>query len=96
MSDMHEAVKRIFKDAGRADLPKKMRRIILRRQNDKCFYCGRKLQSRGYVLDHFIPRSKGGEDEAENRVAACPPCDGKKGARMPTEAERNRLTAMLD
>ena len=93
---MHEAVERIFKDAGRADLSKKVRRAILRRQIDKCFYCGRKFRGRGYVLDHFIPRSKGGDDGIENRVAACPPCDGKKGARMPTEAERQRLYRQLN
>jgi len=37
-------------------------------------------------VDHVIPRARGGEDTWENLVAACLPCNNKKGNRTPDEA----------
>ncbi|MGA0852586.1 MAG: HNH endonuclease, partial [Candidatus Nanopelagicaceae bacterium] len=42
-------------------------------------------------MDHLIPISKGGTDEATNMVAACVKCNSGKRDRMtPTFFERNR------
>lgn len=60
------------------------RKNILRRDNHKCAYCGR--GDLPLTIDHVIPRSRGGDDIWENLVAACLPCNSKKGDRTPDEA----------
>jgi len=55
------------------------RRNILKRDNHKCGYCGR--ADLPLTIDHIIPKSKGGDDSWENLVAACLPCNNKKGDR---------------
>ncbi len=60
------------------------RRNIMRRDGNKCQYCGR-----GGVyltIDHVLPKSRGGKDSWENLVAACIRCNSKKGNRTPEEA----------
>lgn len=47
---------------------------ILRRDNYTCIYCGRL----GAVVDHVIPRSKGGITTKANGVACCTSCNMKK------------------
>ncbi len=59
---------------------------IIDRQNGLCFYCEQRLPA-GIIWDHFVPRRLGGPHHLNNRVAACRPCDGRKGGREPTEAE---------
>ncbi len=60
------------------------RKSILKRDSHKCAYCGRGDLT--LTLDHIIPKAKGGEDTWENLVAACLPCNNKKGDRTPEEA----------
>jgi len=60
------------------------RRNILKRDGHKCAYCGR--GDLPLTIDHVIPKSKGGDDSWENLVAACLPCNNKKGDRTPDEA----------
>jgi len=61
----------------------KYRASVLRRDKYTCVYCGSKER---IGLDHVIPRSKGGSDSPDNLVAACFPCNRKKGARTPEQA----------
>ncbi len=63
------------------------RRNILKRDGHKCAYCGR--GDLPLTIDHVIPKSKGGDDSWENLVAACLPCNNKKGDRTPEEAGMN-------
>ena len=53
------------------------RRNILRRDNHQCQYCG--TRSVPMTIDHINPRKKGGKDSWDNLVAACVPCNTKKG-----------------
>jgi hypothetical protein len=39
--------------------------------------------------DHFYPRSKGGSSSLQNFVASCARCNRAKGARIPSQANRN-------
>ncbi len=48
--------------------------------------CGTKKPAKLLNYDHVIPRCKGGRTVWENIVAACYPCNGKKGSRTPSEA----------
>jgi 5-methylcytosine-specific restriction endonuclease McrA len=59
---------------------------IFEKQDSKCFYCNQHLASihNGH-FDHVIPLSRGGSDNPENLVFACPPCNWSKHARMPDE-----------
>lgn len=65
------------------------RKNILRRDNHRCQYCGRRNVS--LTIDHVIPKVKGGPDTWENLVAACVQCNNKKGNRTPEEAGMSLL-----
>lgn len=62
------------------------RRNILRRDNNRCQYCGSRDR---LTLDHVQPKSRGGPDTWENLVAACVPCNNRKGNHTPEEAGMN-------
>ena len=67
------------------------RRGVLRRDNFMCQYCGRMHPSADLTLDHVLPRSRGGKNTWENVVAACKPCNHRKGNRTPAEAHMRLL-----
>ena len=56
------------------------RKNILKRDNYICQYCNSK--SHFMTIDHIIPKDKGGRDLWENLVAACVPCNTKKGNKL--------------
>jgi len=62
------------------------RRTVLARDHYTCQYCGERVSRANLTLDHVIPRSRGGETGWENVVAACGPCNRRKGDRTPEEA----------
>ena len=51
-----------------------------------CLYCGREFPRSQLTRDHVLPVSKGGRDLWENVVAACFPCNSRKGNRTPQQA----------
>jgi 5-methylcytosine-specific restriction endonuclease McrA len=57
------------------------RRGVLRRDNQRCGYCGGSAST----SDHVLPRSRGGKDSWENLVACCLRCNNEKGDRTPAE-----------
>lgn len=59
------------------------RKNVLRRDAHRCQYCG---DRDSLTIDHVLPRSRGGKDAWENLVAACVPCNNKKGSLTPDEA----------
>jgi 5-methylcytosine-specific restriction endonuclease McrA len=59
------------------------RRNVLRRDGHRCQYCG---SQEALTLDHVVPRSRGGRDAWDNLVAACTPCNNRKGNKTPEEA----------
>ena len=63
----------------------RVRKEVLDRDYWTCHYCGQEANT----VDHVIPISKGGTDEASNMVAACIKCNSGKRDRMtPTFFER--------
>lgn len=60
------------------------KREILRRDDYTCQYCGRK--SHHLTIDHVVPRHMGGRHTWTNLVAACSPCNRRKGGRTPEQA----------
>lgn len=66
------------------------KRNVLARDGHQCQYCG---STEELTVDHVIPRSRrdprhpeGGPTSWENCVAACLPCNLRKGDRTPEEA----------
>jgi 5-methylcytosine-specific restriction endonuclease McrA len=62
------------------------RRNIFYRDRNRCQYCGKAFVQRDLNLDHVVPLSRGGRSEWTNVVAACVPCNSRKGNRFPEEA----------
>jgi 5-methylcytosine-specific restriction endonuclease McrA len=60
------------------------KREILRRDDFTCQYCGRKNHT--LTIDHVVPRRLGGGFSWKNLVAACGPCNRRKGGRTPVQA----------
>jgi len=65
------------------------RREIFARDGHICQYCGK--PSHDLTLDHVVPRHRGGGHTWDNLVAACKPCNHKKGGKMPDEARMRPL-----
>lgn len=57
---------------------RKIRERILIRDDYTCQYCAQPANT----VDHIVPISKGGTDEAHNLLAACSRCNYSKGNRM--------------
>jgi 5-methylcytosine-specific restriction endonuclease McrA len=57
------------------------RRGVLRRDSQRCAYCG----GAANTIDHVLPRSRGGQDTWENLVACCLRCNNAKSDRTPGE-----------
>lgn len=51
-----------------------------------CQYCGDRLPGRELTLDHVVPRCEGGKTSWTNVVAACGPCNRRKGRELPEQA----------
>ncbi len=51
---------------------------ILRRENNKCFYCLREIDTTNYVIEHVVSRPDG-NNSYRNVVAACRHCNNRKG-----------------
>jgi len=62
------------------------RRNIFHRDRSRCQYCGGSFPQRELNLDHVVPLSRGGRSTWSNVVAACVPCNSRKGNRTPEEA----------
>jgi len=58
---------------------------VFLRDRFECQYCATALPAEDLTFDHVIPRSRGGRTNWENVVAACAPCNLRKGKKLPRE-----------
>ena len=74
----------------RTKIGKETRKQIFKKTNGHCLYCMRKLTMnieevsdniRYMTVDHIVPLMRGGTNEFDNLIAACDPCNYKKGNR---------------
>ncbi len=61
---------------------------VFLRDRFTCQYCGAKHD---LTFDHLVPRARGGMTKWENVVAACSPCNLRKGSDMPNIAGMNPM-----
>ncbi len=70
-------------------------------QDKKCLYCGipmindKALATKEvpfYTIDHYIPITKGGGNNAENIVLACGVCNSRKNNKLPEEFKTHMQT----
>ena len=54
-------------------------KMLFRRDQHLCAYCGVKHDYDDLTRDHITPESKGGRDTWMNLVSACRPCNHRKG-----------------
>lgn len=62
--------------------PKWSKNGVLLRDKHTCAFCSGKADT----IDHVKPRAQGGTNRWDNTVAACSPCNNRKGNRTPEEA----------
>lgn len=66
---------------------------VYHRDRFTCQYCGKKFGWGELTYDHLVPRSRGGKTNFWNIVAACKPCNAKKGNLTCDQAGMFPLTA---
>lgn len=59
---------------------KRLRYEVLRRDGFACTYCGCKAPDVELTIDHVLPVSLGGSDDASNLTAACVDCNAGKSS----------------
>ena len=62
------------------------RRNLFGRDKNTCQYCGITKPLAQLSFDHVIPTSRGGKTTWENVVCCCLKCNGRKGDKLPKEA----------
>ena len=57
---------------------KRVRYEVLRRDGNRCRYCGADADESPLTMDHVVPVALGGSDDPSNLVAACKDCNAGK------------------
>ena len=68
--------------ADRKPMSKRLRFEVFKRDRFACVYCGAHPPGVLLEVDHVHPVAEGGQDELDNLVTACQPCNAGKGARL--------------
>lgn len=71
--------------------------FVLQRDNFTCVYCGASAvrASQRLVVDHIIPRSRGGGDRPDNLATCCNACNAGKGSQLLGTTSLSELQEML-
>lgn len=75
----------VKREKAKARLAKKSRWWQQKRNQGICHYCGEKFLPKELTMDHIVPMSRGGTTTPGNVVAACLPCNQKKGVDTPVD-----------
>jgi hypothetical protein len=79
-----------------ARLSAKKKNEVMREDGFACSYCGMKGDGLTLVVDHIIPRIKGGDNADDNLTTACIACNSKKADLSAADfIERHALDALL-
>lgn len=72
-------------------IPSLNNRLLFRRDEHHCLYCGYQYPDALLTRDHIVPRVQGGRDSWSNVVTACQRCNHAKGGRTPEQAQMQLL-----
>ena len=64
---------------------------LFARDRHVCAYCGGHFADEALTREHIVPTSRRGLDSWMNCITACRACNGRKGNRMPEEANMTLL-----
>lgn len=56
------------------------RKTVFNKYIGRCAYCGLKLESEHFQVDHIIPQSRGGNNKVENLNPSCRSCNASKSS----------------
>ncbi len=76
---------------NRSKKPNLNNRILFRRDQNICMYCGKEFLDKDLSCDHIMPTSRGGQNIWTNVVTACRRCNHFKQDRTPEEAHMELL-----
>jgi 5-methylcytosine-specific restriction endonuclease McrA len=62
------------------------RKLLFKRDDFRCAYCGKRFAPEKLTVDHVIPSSRGGTNDWNNVLTCCSPCNLRKGNKTPKEA----------
>ena len=103
-SVMDHLLTKIDKSSERENLSVYRKILFEEFENERCFYCGKKLSNDGQKVhvDHFVPRAFIKDDKMWNLVLACPTCNLQKndklaaGIYMEKLLERNKKIILVN
>ena len=81
------------------DIKAKAKYKVFERDGFRCVYCGVSIHEydRGFVLDHVVPKSFGGDDTLYNLASSCHECNsGKSYFRLQPELEAEILSVIKE
>jgi 5-methylcytosine-specific restriction endonuclease McrA len=58
---------------------------LLHRDQDRCFYCLKKVSAESCALDHALCQANGGDNSFRNIVVSCHTCNSEKGSTDPSD-----------
>lgn len=58
------------------------RQKILNKSGGICAHCGVELTLKTFTVDHYIPRSKGGQSTMDNLIPLCSKCNSDKDSKI--------------
>ena len=76
---------------GQQKKPSLTNKVLFRRDQNICLYCGKEFEDQDLSRDHIMPSSRGGKDIWTNVVASCRRCNHYKQDRTPEEAHMELL-----
>jgi hypothetical protein len=69
--------------AIRSSLSLPFKKIIWQETRGHCVYCGMEIPNSDRSVDHVVPVCRGGSSALDNLVAACKPCNHRRGLVYP-------------
>ena len=73
----------LAKKGVRTDGARAKRAAMIKKGITTCYWCGMKLTLNTSTIEHIIPLSTGGLENANNRTLACKDCNEARGNTMP-------------
>jgi len=61
----------------------KTRKLLMKRDGDFCWWCGKPLTIENSTIDHVLPQKLGGTSRKNNLVICCRRCNNKKRDQHP-------------